>query len=66
MMSFNRSKSLAAILAASVVALSFGFANTAGAESTSQVSICHWYKQQAMNKKTDAAWKRYYDCIRDN
>lgn len=25
---------------------------------------CHWYKQQAFNLKTDAAWKKYYDCMR--
>ncbi len=25
---------------------------------------CHWYKQQAFKLKSDAAWKKYHDCMR--
>ena len=57
-------KTLSAIFATGAVALSLGLASAAKAESTSQVSICHWHKQQAMKIGTDAAWQRYYNCLR--
>ena len=55
---------VATLIAAGAVALSLSFANAASAESTSQVSICHWYKQQAMQIGTESAWQRYYSCLR--
>lgn len=49
--------------AASIIGVSAISANMAQADSN-QLAVCHWYKQQAFKLKTDAAWKRYHDCMR--
>lgn len=50
-------------LVASVISVSIISASVAEADSN-QLARCHWYKQQAFKLKTDAAWKKYRDCMR--
>jgi len=50
-------------LAASMISVS-AISTSVAEANNDQLSKCHWYKQQAFNKKTDAAWKKYYDCMR--
>ena len=54
---------LSMFLVASIISVSAIFASVAVADSN-QLARCHWYKQQAFNLKTDAAWKKYHDCMR--
>lgn len=50
-------------VAASTIGVSVISASVAEADNT-QLGKCHWYKQQAFKLKTDAAWKKYHDCMR--
>ena len=54
---------VSAALFVSIVGVSAMTAGVAHADSN-QLNKCHWYKQQAFKLKTDAAWQRYYDCMR--
>ena len=54
---------VSAALLASFLGVSTMTAGVAQADSN-QLARCHWYKQQAFKLKTDAAWKRYHDCMR--
>lgn len=54
---------LSMFYAASIIGMSVISANVTEADST-LLGQCQWYKQQAFKLKTDAAWKKYHDCMR--
>ena len=45
-----------------------GFSTLASDSAYARGSVihakCHWYKQQAFNLKTQAAWNKYHRCLR--
>ena len=55
---------VALLYAASMFSVSAITSDEAVARGSTIHAKCHWYKQQAFNLKTEAAWNRYRDCIR--
>ena len=50
--------------AVSMLGVSTITSDTAFAKGSTLHAKCHWYKQQAFNLKTEAAWDRYRKCLR--